>query len=62
MEYVQRLAQLMSLSDVAVLTGMGWDMVKERLERMYSKPELSDLEYLSIDEIYSGKKILHADH
>lgn len=67
MEYVQRLAQLMSLSDVAVLTGMGWDMVKdivkERLERVYSRPDLSDLEYISIDEIYSGKKkVLHADY
>lgn len=63
-EYVQNLAQVMCISDVAALTGLGWDlvkdMVKERLEREYAKSDLKSLEYLSMDEIYSGKKkVLH---
>ena len=49
----------MCLSDVAGLTGLAWDtvkdLVKERLERDYGRPQLKGLRYLSIDEIYVGK-------
>jgi len=57
--FVQTLAQVMCLSDVAGLTGLAWDtvkdLVKERLERDYGRPQLKGLRYLSIDEIYVGK-------
>ena len=49
----------MCLSDVAGLTGLAWDtvkdLVKERLEREYGRPQLKGLRYLSIDEIHVGK-------
>lgn len=49
----------MCLSDVAGLTDLAWDtvkdLVKERLERDYGRPHLQGLRYLSIDEIYVGK-------
>lgn len=49
----------MCLSDVAGLTGLAWDtvkdLVKQRLERDYSRPQLQGLRYLSIDEIYTGR-------
>jgi transposase len=57
--FVQNLAQVMCLSDVASLTGLAWDtvkdLVKQRLERDYSRPQLKGLRYLSIDEIYTGR-------
>ena len=50
----------MCLSDVAGLLGLAWDTVKDlvkaRLERAYGRPQLKGLRYLSIDEIYVGKK------
>ena len=59
MAFVQTLAQVMCLSDVAGLTGLAWDtvkdLVKERLERDYGRPQLKGLRYLSIDEIYVCK-------
>jgi transposase len=49
----------MCLADVARFTGLGWDTVKElvqeRLEADYGRPDLRGLRYLSIDEIYVGK-------
>jgi len=49
----------MCLSDVAGLTGLAWDTVKDlvkaRLERDYGRPQLRGLRYLSIDEIYVGR-------
>lgn len=58
-DLAQRLAQVMCLSDVAGFTGLGWDrvkeVVKERLEQDYGKPDLRALTYLSVDEIYVGK-------
>jgi len=49
----------MCLSDVAGLTGLGWDTVKDlvkaRLEKDYGRPQLQDLRHLSIDEIYVGR-------
>jgi transposase len=49
----------MCLADVAGLTGLGWDTVKDlvkaRLERDFGRPQLKGLRHLSIDEIYLGK-------
>lgn len=49
----------MCLSDVAGLTGLAWDtvkdLVKERLEKDYARPHLQGLRHLSIDEIYVGR-------
>lgn len=49
----------MCLSDVAGLTGLSWDtvkdLVKERLEKDYGRPQLKGLRHLSIDEIYVGR-------
>jgi transposase len=50
----------MTLSDVASLTGLGWDTVKaiakEFLQKDYGKPKLKGVKYLAIDEIHVGKK------
>ena len=58
--FVQTLARVMCLSDVAALTGLGWDTVKDLvkagLERDYGRPQLKGLRHLSIDEIYVGRK------
>ena len=51
---------MMTVSDLAALTGLSWDTVKEivkaSLERDYGKPSLKELKYLSIDEIYLGRQ------
>lgn len=51
---------MMCLSDVAGLLGLSWDtvkdLVKERLEEDYGRPNLKGLRYLSIDEIYVGRE------
>jgi transposase len=58
-DFAQSLARVMCLSDVAKLTGLDWDrvkdVVKERLEEDYGRLDLHALTYLSIDEIYVGK-------
>ena len=50
----------MTLSDLAALTGLGWDTVKDivkaRLEKDYGQPRLKELKRLSIDEIYVGRR------
>ena len=50
----------MTLSDLAALTGLGWDTVKDivkaRLEKDYGHPRLKELKRLSIDEIYVGRR------
>jgi transposase len=57
--FVQTLAQVMCLADVAGLTGLGWDTVKDlvkaRLEEDFGRPQLRGLRQLSIDEIYVGR-------
>ncbi len=57
--FTQRLAQVMCRADVARFTGLGWDtvreLVRERLEADYGRPDLHGLHYLSIDETYVGK-------
>ena len=51
---------MMTVSDLAALTGLSWDtvktIVKAGLERDYGKPRLKELKYLSIDEIYLGRE------
>ena len=50
----------MTLSDLAALTGLSWDTVKDivkaRLEKDYGHPRLKELKRLSIDEIYVGRR------
>lgn len=52
------LARMMPLKDIAILLGVGWDLVKDIfkswLMRRFDRPKLSKLEYISID---SGAKI-----
>jgi transposase len=58
-ELVEQLSRVMTLRDVAELTGLCWDAVKEiakrRLRRDYGHIALKGVRYLSIDEIYVGK-------
>jgi hypothetical protein len=50
----------MTLADVAGVTGLGWDTVKEMvrpyLEREAAQLSYRPLQYLAIDEIYVGRK------
>ena len=50
----------MTITDLAIVTGLGWgtvkDMVKKRLQKDYGAPRLKDLKHLSIDEIYLGRR------
>lgn len=50
----------MTLQDVAQLTALNWDTVKEvvkrRLRRDYGRLDFKGVRYLSIDEIYVGKQ------
>jgi transposase len=58
--FVNDLRGLITVSDLAAITGLSWDtvkyIVKNALERGYGHPRLKDLRYLSIDEIYLGKE------
>jgi transposase len=57
--FVNDLRGLMTVSDLAAVTGLSWDtvkhLVKHALEKDYGHPRLKDLRYLSIDEIYLGR-------
>ena len=57
--YVIELSQHMSMSAVASLLGVGWDLVKELkaqyLQRRYDPPALGNLTRLAVDEIAVGK-------
>jgi len=48
------------VTDLAAVTGLGWDTVKNiikaRLEKDYGHPRLKELRRLSIDEIYLGRR------
>ena len=50
----------MTILDVAELTGLSWDtvkdLVKKRLAKDYAHIRLRDLRRLAIDEIYLGRK------
>jgi transposase len=57
---VEQLSRFMTLLDVAELTALNWDTVKDivkrRLRRDYGRIDLRGVRYLSIDEIYVGKR------
>jgi transposase len=57
--YVLELSRLMTIKDVALHLGVSWDVVKdivkEDLQRRFSKPKLKHLRRLAIDEISVGK-------
>ena len=50
----------MTITDVAEVTDLGWDtvkgIVKARLQKDYGHIPCKNLKYLSIDEIYVGKR------
>jgi transposase len=50
----------MTLHDVAVLTGLTWDTVKDidkgYLQDKYQAVSLNDVRYIAIDEVYLGRK------
>ena len=53
--YILDLTRVMTLKDVALLLGIGWDCVKEilkrNLARRFSRPKLRHVRHLAIDEI-----------
>ena len=59
-KFVEQLSRLMTLRDVAELTALNWDTVKDivkrRLRRDYGGSDWKGVRYLSIDEIYVGKR------
>ena len=56
---VEDLWGMMTVTDLAAVTGLGWDtvknIIKNRLEKDYGHPRLRPLKRLSIDEIYFGR-------
>jgi transposase len=54
------LSRMMTILDVAELTGLCWDtvkdLVKERLAKDYAHIRLKELRRLALDEIYLGRK------
>ena len=54
------MSKIATIKDVAALTGLGWDTVKEihksYLGRKYKKIKFTKVRYIAIDEIYLGKK------
>jgi transposase len=57
--YVLELGRRMTIRDVAVHLGVGWDLIKDiqkrDLSRRFAKPKLKHLRYIAIDEISIGK-------
>ena len=58
--FIEDLRGMMTVSDLAALTGLGWDtiknIIKARLEKDFGRPRLKELQNLSIDEIYLGRQ------
>jgi transposase len=58
--YVIDLCRVMTIADVADLTGLTWDTVKEidkgYLKEKYQSVSLKDVRYIAIDEVYLGRK------
>ena len=58
--FVIDLCRVMTIADVAELTGLSWDTVKEidksYLQRKYHSVSLADVRYIAIDEVYLGRK------
>jgi len=59
-KFVEQLSRVMTLLDVAELTALNWDTVKDivkrRLRRDYGGSDFKGVRYLSIDEIYVGRR------
>ena len=58
--FASDLCRVMSIQDVAELTGLGWDTVKEihkrHLRRKYRSFNIKKVRHIAIDEVYLGKK------
>jgi hypothetical protein len=58
--FIEDLRGMMTVSDLAALTGLGWDtiknIIKAKLEKDFGRPRLKELQNLSIDEIYLGRQ------
>jgi transposase len=58
--FVVDLCQVATIQDVALLTGLSWDTVKEihkkYLRRKYKSFNLKKVRHIAIDEVYLGKK------
>lgn len=58
--FIEDLRGMMTISDLAALTGLGWDtiknIIKAKLEKEFGRPPLKELQNLSIDEIYLGRQ------
>lgn len=58
--FIEDLRGCMTVADLAAVTGLSWDtvknIIKNRLEKDYGRPRLKDLQRLSIDEIYLGRR------
>lgn len=58
--WVLDLLKTSTIQDVANTSGLSWDQVKDiektYLKKKYEKVKVKDLEYISIDEFYIGKK------
>lgn len=59
--FVRYLRSKMSIKDVAEVVGMHWETVKgiekDWLANKYAHVSLKDVQYLSFDEVYLGKKV-----
>jgi transposase len=57
--YALELGRRMTIRDVAVHLGVGWDLIKDMqkrdLSRRFAKPKLKHLRHIAIDEISIGK-------
>ena len=58
--FVADLCQIATIQDVAMITGLGWDAVKEihkrHLHKKCKQYSLKKVRHIAIDEIYLGKK------
>jgi len=58
--FIEDLRGLMTVADLAAVTGLSWNtvksIIKSRLEKDYGRPRLRELQRLSIDEIYLGRR------
>ena len=58
--FVIDLCRVMTIQDVAELTGLNWDTVKDidkgYLKDKYQAVSLKDVRYIAIDEVYLGRK------
>ena len=58
--YVLNLARFMTIFDISKHLGLSWDLIKSiqkrYLQKKHSCPDLSELEQIAIDEIYTGKR------